>query len=102
MKTRLEVSREAAGAQDVDTAPVTLPSGVVYQDVRIGGGSLPKKGDLVVLQYRCSIHTLEHRCALRSSSKFGSFTKNLCLRTLSADFLLCMSCPEHCSWALAH
>ena len=57
VKTRLEVSKEAAGAQDVDADPVTLPSGVSYQDVRIGGGSVPKKGDLVVLQYRYGCHT---------------------------------------------
>lgn len=87
VKTRLEVSREAAGAQDVDTAPVTLPSGVVYQDVRVGGGSLPKKGDLVVLQYRCSILTLEHDVlcevtqnptALQKSCALGQFQQGFC------------------------
>lgn len=63
MKTRLEVSREAAGAQDVDTDPVTLSSGVMYQDVRIGGGSMPKKGDLVVLHFRYSASTKTASCS---------------------------------------
>lgn len=66
VKTRLEVSREAAGAQDVESDPVTLPSGVVYQDIRIGGGSPPRPRDLVVLNYRCAPiepergHSLNH------------------------------------------
>ena len=53
VKTRLEVAREAAGARDVSSEPVTLPSGVVYEDMRVGGGSVPRRGDLVVLDYMC-------------------------------------------------
>jgi hypothetical protein len=53
VKTRLEVAREEQGAQDVEADPVQLPSGVIYQDLRTGGGSTPRKGDLVVVDYRC-------------------------------------------------
>ena len=32
---------------------VTLPSGVKYKDVKIGGGSNTQKGYLMVVDYRC-------------------------------------------------
>ncbi|KAK9831804.1 hypothetical protein WJX74_009971 [Apatococcus lobatus] len=52
-KTRREVSEEASGTQDVQDAPeVTLPSGVRYKDLRIGGGTPVQKGFLVVLDYQ--------------------------------------------------
>lgn len=39
----------------LDAAPlVTLPSGVTYKDLRIGGGGKPQKGYLIVLNYRCA------------------------------------------------
>jgi FKBP-type peptidyl-prolyl cis-trans isomerase len=37
--------------QVVDAPEVTLPSGVVYRDLRVGGGSQPIKGYLVVVDY---------------------------------------------------
>lgn len=52
MKTRLEVAREEADAQDVSGAVTELESGVQYQDIRLGGGRLPQKRDLVVLDFR--------------------------------------------------
>jgi FKBP-type peptidyl-prolyl cis-trans isomerase len=52
VKTRLEVAAEKAGTQDVADSPlVTLPSGVSYRELRVGGGQQPSKGLLVVLDY---------------------------------------------------
>lgn len=52
VKTRMEVAAEKAGTKDVsDSKVVTLPSGVTYQDQRIGGGQQPIKGYLIVLDY---------------------------------------------------
>ena len=54
VKTRLEVANEEKGVRDVSNQPVVeLPSGVTYQDLRIGAGAQPRKGDLVVLDYKC-------------------------------------------------
>lgn len=55
MKTRLEVAREEANAQDVTGELTTLTSGVSFQDLRIGGGREPQRRDLVVLDFRCVI-----------------------------------------------
>ncbi len=39
--------------QDVKNAPeVKLPSGVVYQDLKTGGGQPIQKGFLVILDYK--------------------------------------------------
>ncbi|KXZ50043.1 hypothetical protein GPECTOR_18g24 [Gonium pectorale] len=52
IKTRMEVANEINGTRDVQDAPeVALPSGVKYQDLRVGGGSAPLRGYLVVLDY---------------------------------------------------
>ena len=57
MKTRLEVAREEDAVRDVqDSTTVTLPSGVTYKDVRIGGGQSPQRGYLVVLDFRFVFH----------------------------------------------
>jgi hypothetical protein len=51
--TRLEVANEERNAEDVaDQTLVQLPDGVSYCDLRIGAGSQPRRGDLVVLDYR--------------------------------------------------
>ena len=53
VKTRLEVKREFETAVEVEDAKkVTTTSGLVYQDLKIGGGQNPRKGDLVVVQYK--------------------------------------------------
>uniref|UniRef100_A0A0C9S5U7 peptidylprolyl isomerase n=1 Tax=Wollemia nobilis TaxID=56998 RepID=A0A0C9S5U7_9CONI len=50
IKTRLEVSQEQQNVRDVkSTQEVTLPNGIKYVDLRIGGGSSPRTGDLVVI-----------------------------------------------------
>ncbi|WIA30933.1 hypothetical protein OEZ86_000983 [Tetradesmus obliquus] len=52
VKTRMEVAAEKAGTVDVADSPaVTLPSGVSYKELRVGGGQQPSKGLLVVLDY---------------------------------------------------
>ncbi|KAL2652362.1 hypothetical protein R1flu_020490 [Riccia fluitans] len=49
IKTRTEVFLESQGTKDVEGAEeVVLPSGIRYVDLRVGGGSSPYKGDLVV------------------------------------------------------
>ena len=53
IKTRLEVRSEEKGARDITTqSSVELDSGVAYTDLRIGGGAQPRRGDLVVLDFR--------------------------------------------------
>jgi FKBP-type peptidyl-prolyl cis-trans isomerase len=48
----MEVAAEKAGTKDVADSPVvTLPSGVSYRELRVGGGQQPSKGLLVVLDY---------------------------------------------------
>ncbi|KAL3677427.1 hypothetical protein R1sor_027375 [Riccia sorocarpa] len=50
IKTRTEVFLETQGTKDVEGAEeVLLPSGIRYVDLRVGGGSSPYKGDLVVV-----------------------------------------------------
>jgi hypothetical protein len=51
VKTRLEVAAERDATRDVAGEEVSLPSGVVYRDERIGGGAPPQRGYLVVLDY---------------------------------------------------
>ncbi|GLC39840.1 hypothetical protein PLESTB_001293800 [Pleodorina starrii] len=52
IKTRLEVANEINGTKDVEDAPeVVLPSGVSYRDLRVGGGQVPIKGYLAVVDY---------------------------------------------------
>lgn len=56
VKTRLEVAKESSGARDVADQPLEeLPSGVTYREQRVGAGSQPRRGDLVVLEYRCAL-----------------------------------------------
>ena len=52
VKTRLEVAREEADAQDVSGEAVALANGVEFTDIRTGGGRTPVKRDLVVLDFR--------------------------------------------------
>eukprot|EP00879_Flechtneria_rotunda_P024800 GHRR01026317.1.p1 GENE.GHRR01026317.1~~GHRR01026317.1.p1 ORF type:complete len:148 (+),score=43.92 GHRR01026317.1:663-1106(+) len=48
----MEIAAEKAGTKDVSNSKeVVLPSGVKYQDLRIGGGQQPTKGYLVVVDY---------------------------------------------------
>lgn len=52
VKTRMEVAAEKDNTRDVsDVKVVTLPSGVTYQELRVGGGQQPIKGYLVVVDY---------------------------------------------------
>jgi hypothetical protein len=55
VKTRLELREEAAGTREVEgaSAPeVELPGlGASYKELRVGGGSRPSRGDLVVLEF---------------------------------------------------
>lgn len=45
IKTRLEVASEEANTREVsDAQEVVLPSGLRYQDLKIGGGSPPIPG----------------------------------------------------------
>jgi FKBP-type peptidyl-prolyl cis-trans isomerase len=50
IKTRLEVYREESDTRDVtEQEEVTLADGVKFVDLRIGGGSSPMPGDLVLI-----------------------------------------------------
>ncbi|GAA0146036.1 chaperone [Lithospermum erythrorhizon] len=50
IKTRLEVSQEEAQTRDVEKEQeVILPNGIIYYDLRVGGGATPRPGDLVVI-----------------------------------------------------
>nr|ABK26897.1 unknown [Picea sitchensis] len=50
VKTRLELSQEQQNIRDIDGAQeVTLPNGIHYVDLRVGGGPSPRLGDLVVI-----------------------------------------------------
>ncbi|KAJ4834917.1 hypothetical protein Tsubulata_032571 [Turnera subulata] len=50
IKTRIEVSQEAANTRDVEKEEeVVLPNGIRYYDLRVGGGASPRPGDLVVI-----------------------------------------------------
>ncbi|GJM96358.1 hypothetical protein PR202_ga13184 [Eleusine coracana subsp. coracana] len=50
LKTRFEVAQRQANTKDVEQAQeVVLPSGIRYTDLRVGGGDVPRPGDLVVI-----------------------------------------------------
>ncbi|GJN23574.1 hypothetical protein PR202_gb11236 [Eleusine coracana subsp. coracana] len=50
LKTRFEVAQQQANTKDVEQAQeVVLPSGIRYTDLRVGGGDVPRPGDLVVI-----------------------------------------------------
>ncbi|KAG2428554.1 hypothetical protein HYH02_014358 [Chlamydomonas schloesseri] len=60
IKTRMEVASELSGTKDVtDAVEVVLPSGVRYKDLRVGGGSVPIKGYLAVLDYTATADGVE-------------------------------------------
>ncbi|KAK6148168.1 hypothetical protein DH2020_019080 [Rehmannia glutinosa] len=53
IKTRLEVSQQQATTRDVDKQEeVVLPNGIRYYEVRVGGGTSPRPGDLVVINVK--------------------------------------------------
>lgn len=53
IKTRIEQADEAKSTQVVsDSQEVVLSSGVKYKDVKIGGGSKPQKGYLMIVDFR--------------------------------------------------
>ncbi|CAI5928956.1 unnamed protein product [Closterium sp. NIES-65] len=50
IKTRREVFLEESNTRDVEDAEETeLPNGVRFTDLRVGGGAIPQKGDLVLV-----------------------------------------------------
>ncbi|KAL3529159.1 hypothetical protein ACH5RR_008481 [Cinchona calisaya] len=56
IKTRLEVSQEAADTRDVQKEEeVVLPNGIRYYDLRVGGGASPRSGDLVVIDVKAKL-----------------------------------------------
>ncbi|KAL4436355.1 hypothetical protein ABPG77_009917 [Micractinium sp. CCAP 211/92] len=53
VKTRLELASEEANTREVsDAQEVVLPNGLRYQDLKIGGGSPPIPGYIVVVDYK--------------------------------------------------
>ena len=53
MKTRLELASEEANTRDIsDAKEVATPSGLRYTDLKLGGGSPPIPGYIVVLDYK--------------------------------------------------
>lgn len=53
IKTRLEKRAEEANTVAADTAELkTTASGLEYKDTKLGGGSYPRPGDLVIMHYR--------------------------------------------------
>ncbi|PIM99732.1 FKBP-type peptidyl-prolyl cis-trans isomerase [Handroanthus impetiginosus] len=53
IKTRFEVSQEAANTRDVEKEEeVVLPNGIRYYELRVGGGATPRPGDLVVVNVK--------------------------------------------------
>ncbi|DBB17772.1 hypothetical protein WJX82_010927 [Trebouxia sp. C0006] len=55
IKTRIEQADEAKSTQVVSGGQeVVLPSGVKYKDVKIGGGSKPQKGYLMIVDFRAT------------------------------------------------
>ncbi|RAL41405.1 hypothetical protein DM860_010199 [Cuscuta australis] len=56
VKTRLEVSNQQANAWDVEEEEeVVLPNRIRYSELRVGGGVVPRRGDLVVVDLKGSI-----------------------------------------------
>ncbi|VFQ87274.1 unnamed protein product [Cuscuta campestris] len=56
VKTRLEVSNQQANTRDVEEEEeVVLPNGIRYYELRVGGGVVPRRGDLVVVDLKGSI-----------------------------------------------
>ncbi|KAJ1437802.1 FKBP-type peptidyl-prolyl cis-trans isomerase domain [Sesbania bispinosa] len=50
IKTRLEVSQQEADTRNVEKEEeVTLPNGIRYYELKVGGGAPPRPGDLVVI-----------------------------------------------------
>lgn len=50
LKTRLEVAQQQANTKDVEQEQeVVLPNGIRYYEMRVGGGDVPRPGDLVVI-----------------------------------------------------
>lgn len=50
LKTRFEVAQQQANTKDVEQEQeVVLPNGVRYYEMRVGGGDVPRPGDLVVI-----------------------------------------------------
>ncbi|KAJ3672916.1 hypothetical protein LUZ60_006290 [Juncus effusus] len=53
VKTRFEVSQQQSNTRDVEKEEeVVLPNGIRYYEMRIGGGEIPRAGDLVVLDLK--------------------------------------------------
>ncbi|KAJ1697314.1 hypothetical protein LUZ63_005826 [Rhynchospora breviuscula] len=56
IKTRLEVSQQQANTRDVEKeVEVVLPNGIRYYEMKVGGGDMPRRGDLVVLDLKGKI-----------------------------------------------
>ncbi|XP_066379773.1 peptidyl-prolyl cis-trans isomerase FKBP17-2, chloroplastic-like [Miscanthus floridulus] len=50
LKTRFEVAQQQANTKDVEKEQeVVLPNGIRYYEMRVGGGDVPRTGDLVVI-----------------------------------------------------
>uniref|UniRef100_A0A0D9VY14 peptidylprolyl isomerase n=1 Tax=Leersia perrieri TaxID=77586 RepID=A0A0D9VY14_9ORYZ len=50
LKTRFEVAQQLANTKDVEQEQeVVLPNGIRYYEMRVGGGDVPRPGDLVVI-----------------------------------------------------
>ncbi|XP_073148457.1 peptidyl-prolyl cis-trans isomerase FKBP17-2, chloroplastic [Henckelia pumila] len=53
IKTRFEVSQQQLNTREVDKeVEVVLPNGIKYYDIKVGGGSRPRQGDLVVMNVK--------------------------------------------------
>lgn len=48
-KTRFEAYQQEADTRDVEELEVVLPNNIRYYEMRVGGGSSPRQGDLVVI-----------------------------------------------------
>ncbi|XP_076896842.1 peptidyl-prolyl cis-trans isomerase FKBP17-2, chloroplastic-like [Bidens hawaiensis] len=56
IKTRFEVSQQQVNTRDVEKEEeVVLPNGIRYYELRVGGGAIPRKGDLVVIDIKGSV-----------------------------------------------
>lgn len=61
VKTRLELSQEQQNIRDIDGArEITLPNGIHYVDLRVGGGPSPRLGDLVVIGLQGKVQSPEY------------------------------------------